>query len=67
MGIINKIQNILTIFTYQDFVKHGRDKQETSRYFLRDLEHIKLIIIKIHEYKKNYKDIPNYTSCLPDR
>lgn len=43
---------MLTIFTNQNFVKHGRDKQETSRYFLRDLEHIKLIIIKTHEYKK---------------
>lgn len=43
---------MLTIFTYQTFVKHGRDKQETSRYFLRGLEHIKLIIIKIHEYQK---------------
>lgn len=52
MGTINKIQNMSTIFTNQDFVKHGRDKQETSRYFLRDLEHIKLINIKTHEYKK---------------
>lgn len=52
MGTINKINNMLTIFTYQDFVKHGRDKQETSRYFFRDLEYIKLIIIKIHEYQK---------------
>lgn len=67
MGTINKIQNILTIFTYQDFVKHGTDNQESSRYFLRDLEHIKLIIIIIHEYKKYYKDIPNYTAYLPDR
>lgn len=57
---------MLIIFTYQTFVKHGRDKQETSRYFLRGLEHIKLIIIKIHEYQK-ITDMPNYTSYLPDR